>query len=56
MRNSLLEVIRRMPVTRFVFVGEGEMVENHRLKNVESVGSSESVERYIDAPPVCFFP
>jgi hypothetical protein len=32
------------------------MVKDYWLKNVKSVGSSESVERYIDAPPVCFFP
>jgi hypothetical protein len=54
--GSLVEVIRRRPNTRFVLVGEGGMMKDYQLRDLASVGSSESVEDYIDASPVCIFP
>ena len=53
---ALLDAARIMPETRFVFVGTGEMVRDHGLPNVEFVGFSDAVEKYIDAATVCVFP
>src|SRR5690606_1298392 len=53
---SLLHVARDMPRTRFVFVGRGDMVKEHGLPNVEFVGFSSAVQRYIDEAAVCVFP
>ena len=52
----LLDVARRMPQIRFVFVGTGEMVRDHGLSNVEFVGFSASVVDYIDDAALCVFP
>jgi glycosyltransferase involved in cell wall biosynthesis len=52
----LIEVARRMPETRFVFVGTGDMIGDYGLPNIEFVGFSESVETYIDGSSVCVFP
>jgi glycosyltransferase involved in cell wall biosynthesis len=54
--GALIEVARRMSDTRFVFVGVGEMVKDYGLPNVEFVGFSESVEKFIDVSSICVFP
>lgn len=54
--GALIEVARRMPETRFVFVGTGEMVQDYGLKNVNFVGFTEKVEEYIDGASLCVFP
>jgi glycosyltransferase involved in cell wall biosynthesis len=53
---AMLDAARDMPGTRFVFVGTGEMVREHGLTNVDFVGFSAEVIRYIDRAAACVFP
>jgi glycosyltransferase involved in cell wall biosynthesis len=53
---TLLDAARQMPDTSFVFVGTGDMVRDHGLKNVRFVGFSEDVKSYIDRAAICVFP
>ena len=53
---ALLDTARLMPNTRFIFVGTGEMVRDHGLANVEFLGFSDNVSKYIDGARICVFP
>jgi len=54
--GSLIKVARRMPETKFLFVGTGNMAKDHGLPNAEFVGFSNSVEKYMDKATICVFP
>jgi len=53
---ALLEAAKLMPELRFVFVGSGEMVRDHGVRNAEFFGFSAEVERFIDGAAMCVFP
>lgn len=41
---------------QFVLAGKGEMMKDYQLRDFASVGSSESVEDFVNASPVWIFP
>ncbi len=53
---TLIETARIMPELDFKFLGTGPMVGDYGLKNIEFVGFSSNVKKWIDGAQICVFP